>query len=231
MALIAVLSHDFRLRASVRHSLECRHSVAVTASWERLLHLVRERPVTAVVLDQGAFRAAHGPEGTVAALRARFPSLATVLVARPDTDPNTLLRLGRRGLSALVLVRVDDLGRELPRAVGRALNHGTDALVTRRLSPSLAGREVRAVRGVLEGALRGWGAEEVAGRLGLTRPHLSVVLKAAGFPSLGHFLLWGKLLHAGRWLEDSGRSAQSTPTPRRPGYGKPGGCPSFWTGS
>ena len=128
MALIAVLSHDFRLRASVRHSLECRHSVAVTASWERLLHLVRERPVTAVVLDQGAFRAAHGPEGTVAALRARFPSLATVLVARPDTDPNTLLRLGRRGLSALVLVRVDALGRELPRAVGRALTHGTDAL-------------------------------------------------------------------------------------------------------
>lgn len=209
MAFVAVLSHDFRLRASVRHSLEGRHSVAVTASRDRFLHLVRERPVTAVVLDQGASRAAENGEGALAVLRARFPSVSAVVVARPDTDPNTLLRLGREGTRALVLVRVDDLGRELPRAVDRVLTHGTDALVTRAVSPYLAGREVFAVRGVLDGAIRGWDAEDVAGRIGLSRPHLSVLLKAAGFPSLGHLLLWGKLLHAGRWLEDPGRSAQS----------------------
>jgi len=209
MAFFAILSHDSDLRTLVRRSLERRHSVADTASWERMLHLIRERPLTGVVLDQAALGAAKGPEAALATLRARFASLAVVLVARPDADPNTLLRLGRTGTRGLVLVRVDDLSRDVPRVADRALARGTDALVTRAVSPYLAAREVLAVRGTLDGAVRGWDAEEVALRLGLSRPHVSVLLRAVGLPSLGHLLVWCKLLHAGRWLQDPGRSAQS----------------------
>ena len=209
MGFFAVLSFDSGLRTLVRRSLEERHSIADTGSWERMLHLVKERPLTAVVLDQAALGEAPGPEAALAALRAHFPSVAVVLVARPDADPNTLLRLGRTGTGALVLVRVDDLRQDVPRVADRALTRSTDAMVTRAVSPYLAARELLVVRGALAGAVRGWDAEEVALRLSLTRPHLSVLLKAVGLPSLGHLLVWSKLLHAGRWLGDPGRSAQS----------------------
>ena len=52
-------------------------------------------------------------------------------------------------------------------------------------------------------------ADDFARRLGLSRPHLSVCLRAAGLPSAGHLLVWARLLHAGRWLADPGRSAES----------------------
>jgi AraC-like DNA-binding protein len=209
MGFFAVFSKDSDLRAMVRRSLEASHSVADTASWERTLHLVKERPVTAVVLDQAALGPAGGAESALAVLNARFGTLAVVLVARPDADPNTLLRLGRTASGGLVLVRVDDLAADVPRVADRALTRSVGALVTRAVSPYLAAREVRAVRGTLDGAVRGWSAEEVAARLGATRPHVSVLLSAVGLPSLGRLLTWCKLLHAGRWLEDKGRSAQS----------------------
>jgi len=209
MAFLAVFSCDSRLRATARVALESGHRVATTASWERLLNLVRERPITAVVLDEGALGPAHGPLGALATLRGRFPGLATVLVARPDTDPRTLLRLGRTESASLVLVRVDDLAHAFPRAVGDALKHGTEATVTRCVSPFLARRQLSAVRTALEGAVMGWSAEDVAGVMGLTRQPLSVLLAAAGLPPVGHLLLWGKMLHAGQWLEDTGRSGQS----------------------
>jgi AraC-like DNA-binding protein len=49
----------------------------------------------------------------------------------------------------------------------------------------------------------------LASTAGLSRPHLSVCLKAAGLPSVGHLLVWARLLHAARWLTDPGRSAES----------------------
>jgi AraC-like DNA-binding protein len=209
MGFFAVFSKDSGLRAMVRRALETRHSVADTASWDRTLHLVKERPVTAVVLDQAALGPAGGAEAALAVLHARYGTLAIVLVARPDADPNTLLRLGRTASGGLVLVRVDDLAVDVSRVADRALSRSVSALVTRAVSPYLAAREVRAVLGALDGAVRGWSAEEVAARLGATLPHLSVLLKAVGLPSLGRLLTWSKLLHAGRWLEDNGRSAQS----------------------
>jgi AraC-like DNA-binding protein len=56
---------------------------------------------------------------------------------------------------------------------------------------------------------RRWSAEDLAREVGLTRPHLSECFKEAGLPSIGHFLLWAKLFHAGHWLEEPGRSGES----------------------
>ena len=86
---------------------------------------------------------------------------------------------------------------------------GTGALVARVVSPFVPVRESTALRVALDGATHGWDAEEVAARLGLTRPHLSVRLRAAGLPPAGHLLMWAKMLHGARWLTDPGRSAQS----------------------
>jgi AraC-like DNA-binding protein len=86
---------------------------------------------------------------------------------------------------------------------------GTSSFVQRAVSPYLPAREARTVRLAMEGVPRGWDTEHLAARVGLTRPHLSVRLKEVGLPSAGHLLVWAKLLHAGRWLIDPGRSAES----------------------
>lgn len=209
MALVTVLTRDSKVRRAVRGPLLDDHTVAATRSWERQLWLVRERPVTAVVLDSGALPHQLAADVAVGELRRRYPSLATLLIVRSGVDPLSLFRLGRAGLGGMVLLPVDALEGEVARAIRMALQAGTSALVTRTVSPHVPMREVDAIRLALEGVQRGWGTEELASRLGLTRPHLSVRLKGVGLPSAGHLLLWAKLLHAGRWLLDPGRSGES----------------------
>ena len=207
MPFIAVLTSDSRVRDALSGSLGL-HSVAPARSWERLLWLVRERPVTGVVLDSDTLPSEESADATIGELRRRFTSLATVLVARPRTDPLSLFRLGRAGIGGLVLLPSDRLV-DVTEAVRRALATGTEAIVARAVSPYLPRRETTALRLALAGVQHGWGTEDLAAQVGLTRPHVSVRLRACGLPSAGHLLVWAKLLHAGRWLADPGRTAQS----------------------
>lgn len=209
MAIITVLTHDPALGAAVHATGGERRSVALARSWDRLLWLVRERPVTGVVLDSGAMRGVPEPDERVAELRRRFPSLGAVFVSRPDLDPVLLLRLGRAGISDLTEVRLDSLGPEFGRAVQRAMSRSTCSLVLRALGARVPGPEHEVVHAALDGALLGWRADDLAAHAGWTRAHLSVRLRALGLPSAGHLLLWAKLLHAGRWLSEPGRSAES----------------------
>jgi len=209
MALVTVLTGDSKVRQAVRGPLPETHSVAATRSWDRLVWLVRERPATTAVVDSGALPVGLTEYQAVSELRRRFPSLSMVFVVRPGADPVSLFRLGRAGLRSLVLVSLDSVQEEVGAAVRTALRAGTSSLVTRAVSPFVPPREVSAVKTAMDAVLRGWGTEDVAARLGLTRPHLSVRLKAAGLPSAGQLLIWAKLLHAGRWLADPGRSAES----------------------
>jgi AraC-like DNA-binding protein len=209
MAFVSVLTRDPHVEAAVRRPLETRHVVALSGGWDRLLHSIRERPVTCVVLDEAHLPPLGRPAGALAELRARFPSVPVVWLARPITDPRDLLGLGRAGVDRLLLVPVDDVERDIGSSVGRALGRGTEALVTREVSPYLPARSLAAVRLALDGVHTRASADDFARKLGLSRPHLSVCLRAAGLPSVGHLLVWARLLHAGRWLADPGRSAES----------------------
>lgn len=209
MALVSLLTRDPHVERAVRRALEARHVVALNGGWDRLLHTLRERPATCVVLDEGCLPPLGRQAGALAELGARFPSVAVVWLARPVADPGDLLRLGRAGVDRLLLVPVDDVQRDVGPAVGRALGRGTEALVTRHVSPYLPARSLAAVRLALDDVHRRLSADDFAGKLGLSRPHLSVLLRAAGLPSAGHLLVWSRLLHAGRWLSDPGRSAES----------------------
>jgi len=185
-------------------------AVATARSWDGFLRLVRERPATAAVVDSGALPRHLTEDEAVSELRRRFPSVGVVFVARPRVDPVSLFRLGRAGLRSLVLLPLDVLsGRELSTAIWGALGSSTQSLLSRAVSPHLPSRESRAVRLALEGVQLGWSTDDLSGALGVTRAHASVRLKSCGLPSAGHLLTWAKLLHAGRWLSDPGRSAQS----------------------
>ena len=209
MPFVSLLTRDPDVERSVRRPLEGRHVVARAGSWDRLLHSLRERPATCAVLDEADLPALARPAGALAELRARFPSVSVVWLARPAADPLDLLRLGRAGVDRLLLVPVDDVERDVSDAVARALGRGTAALVTREVSPYLPPRSLAAVRMALDDVHRRPSADGLAGSLGLSRPHLSVCLKSSGLPSVGHMLVWARLLHAGRWLSDPGRSAES----------------------
>lgn len=209
MAFVSLLTRDVEVERAVRRPLEDRYVVARAGSWERLLHTVRERPVTCVILDDAYLPPLGHPSGAVAELRGRFPSVPVVWLARPKRDPFDLLRLGRAGIDRLLLVAVDDVERDVSENVARALGKGTEALVTREVSPYLPPRVLNAVRAALDTLHLRLPADEVAARLGLSRPHLSRLLKDYGLPSVGHMLVWARLLHAGRWLTDPGRSAES----------------------
>lgn len=209
MAFLCLLTRDPEVERAVRRALEDRHVVARCGGWERLLHTVRERPAVCAILDEALLPPLGRPAGAAAELRARFPSVGVVWLARRGSDPLDLLRLGRAGIERLVLVPVDDVARDIGAGVAGALARSTDALVTREISPYLPARILASVRYALDEVHRCPSADDLAGTVALTRPHLSVCLKAFGLPSAGHLLVWARLLHAGRWLSDPGRSAES----------------------
>jgi AraC-like DNA-binding protein len=205
MSFLALLSRDRLLKESLERSLT-GHALVRSPSWPGLLRVVRERPVTMALVDLADLERV---EERLLELRASFPYLGLVLMARRHDDPVALFRLGRSGIRNLILLSVDHLARELPRTLARAHEEGTTALVARRLSAYLPRRELRALRQALDGVHERWSADEFAGRIGISRPHLSVRMKRLGLPSTGHLLTWARLLHAGRWLEEPGRTGES----------------------
>ena len=208
MALITILTRNRTLVQATSLSLGEDHALLPVATWTRLSWAFREHPVTCAVIDSNALKRAD-PEEELLDLARRFPSVGLVLVATRDVAAGRLFRLGRAGVSGLLLLPVDGIARDLPKAVRKVLLRSTASLVMRLFSPSLSRKE-RGILGLaLEAPQRGWATEDVAGRVGLTRPHVSVKLAAHGLPSLGHLLIWSRMLHAGRWLAEPGRSAES----------------------
>lgn len=186
-----------------------RHDVAGSPSWNGFVRLVRDRPVTVALVDLGSFPSGDRCEEGLRRLRASFPGLALVAVARRPGDPTTLFRLGRAGIPQLVLLSVDRLETDLPRSVERARENCTTAVVLRALGTHVARRDLEVVRLALDEIHHQWSAEELAGRVGLSRPFLSEELKRSSLPSVGKLMLWSRLLHAGRWLCEPGRTGES----------------------
>lgn len=205
MGFLALYSRDRSLAATLERTLP-RSAVVRSPSWPGLIRVVRERPVTLALVDLGEMERV---EERLLELRVSFPNLGIVLMARRLDDPVALFRLGRTGIRNLILLSVDHLDRELPHTLAKAEEEGTASLVARRLSVYLPRRELAAVRAALDGVHLRWSADDFAGRLGLSRPHLSERLKRLGLPSAGHLLTWVRLLHAGRWLEEPGRTGES----------------------
>lgn len=189
--------------------LEPHHSRAMARSWSGLVRVVRERPATEAVIDLEAIPSYPPPERVLAGLRTQFPHLGLVLLLRLDRDPFTLFRIGKAGIENLVPLPSEELEHGLLRAVAKAGEGGATAFVMRALSRFLPRRELRAVFLAMDSVHRRWSAEQMAEEVGLTRPHISECFKRVGLPSLGHFLLWARLFHAGHWLEEPGRTGES----------------------
>jgi AraC-like DNA-binding protein len=209
MSLTALYSSDPSLTAELELAVGPGHVLLPTSSWQGLQRLIRERPVTTAGLDVSALPAGRSPDEAVGELTARFPNLGLFVLSNRHTPPSQLFRLGRARIPHLILLDVEDLRRAVPRELQRATEMGATSRVVRALTPHLPSREVDAVRLAMDGVHHRWNAERFAACVGLSRPFLSERLKACGLPSTGHLLIWARLLHAGFWLEEPGRTGES----------------------
>lgn len=208
MGFVTVLSRDPVLRSLLR-SREGVSAVASARVPGRLLRLVRERPVTTVVVDSDAFAESWAPEAILREMAHRFPSVGAVFVARAGLSPVTLLQLGRAGIPGLELLPASDLTHGLPGSLARAARNGTRARVLQAVGGQLDGWSRDFIGTTLDAAIVGWGADQLAARFEWTRAHLGVRLRSHGLPSPGKLLLWARMLHAARWIPEDGRTAES----------------------
>lgn len=209
MALTAVVSRDSALRDQVRRVLD-REAVDLlfTPTVSSAKRLIRERPVSVVVLDSASL--ARRPDRAVASvegLRRRFPSVPLGVVAC-GREAHLLRGLGASGLRHLLLQ--EEVG---PRATRRFLmtlrSEDAASRVVSALSPVLGRGELEVVRHAMDRVHAQLDADAFAAEMGCSRPHLSRRLAQRGLPSTGELLRWALLFHAGHWLPDPGRSGES----------------------
>jgi AraC-like DNA-binding protein len=209
MSFLAVFAGSRALEHRLSDLLDPHHSIALAHSWSGLGRVVRERPVTAAVVELDALPPYPAAERALSSFRGSFPHLGIVLLIRYKDDPVSLFRLGRADIKGMEVLEVENLPVGLRRAVGLASQTGAASQVVRWLSPRVPPRELQVARLALDALHLRWSAEELASRVGLTRPYLSELFNGVGLPSLGHFLLWTRLFHAGHWLEEPGRTGES----------------------
>jgi len=209
MALVATLTRDRGLGLRLKEALSPTHQIATARSLRGFTSLIRERPVTLAMADLASLPSSGAPGSSLTHLRQLFPHLGLVLIVRRHRDAATLFLLGRAGIQDLVLLALDDLETGLKQRISHALAGGGASLVARALSPYLPRRELMATHLAMDSVHLRLTADEFAGEVGLSRPFMSECFKAFGLPSVGHFLLWARLFHAGHWLTEPGRTGES----------------------
>ena len=209
MALVSTFTRNPEVQSGLREALSTVHDVAEARTLGWLALSLRERPVRVCMVDLTSL--GWGPGGLERLLRVRrqFPSVGFVLLAGDKEDPRTLFEVGRLGFRSLVVLNSEDQAWRLRRSVDKAQERGVTSRVLREVSPDLTPRESKALRLVLDQVHKCWSAEGFSELMGLSRPFLSVCLKRTGLPAIGRLLVWSRLLHAGHWLGDPGRTGQS----------------------
>lgn len=209
MALLSTFTRDPQVQSGLREALRKVHDVAESRTLGWLALSLRERPVSVCLVDLASMGWGPGGLERLVRLRRRFPSVGFVLLAGAKEDPRTLFEVGRLGFRSLVLLGSEDQPWRLLRSVDKAREEGVTSRVLRAVSPRLPPRETKALRLALDEVHKCWSSENFSELMGLSRPFLSVCLKRAGLPAVGRLLVWSRLLHAGHWLGDPGRTGQS----------------------
>lgn len=214
MSLFAVLSVDDTLRARLDDVLPPEHDLARAVTWGGLRRLVRERPVSGVIVDSERLVHSMSPRPDVAVrglkeLGKDFPSVGVIVVAQPGTQGELLFHLGCAGLADLRLVQRSELPYQLRPELRKALRWSAASRVTQALASQVPRRHLPLVRRSLETLHRKLSADDFARAVGTHRPQLSQRLTRSGLPSVGRLLLWGRLLQAAVWLVEPGRTAES----------------------
>ncbi|MEM7415415.1 MAG: helix-turn-helix domain-containing protein [Gemmatimonadota bacterium] len=208
MALITVLSRNPDVVAAVEHFRPVA-PVTVARGWERMEALVLTRPVTDVIFDGASFERSDDVGRLLADFHQDFPSVGLTYVDHGQLDGQNFLTAGLIGREGLSFGSYGDVRAGVRQGLTRSAIRSPTGMLLRAVGNRTPrfGRET--LRAAMFAATLGWPSDRFARHVGYTRPHLSSLLRATRLPSPGQLLTWAKLLHAGHWLCDPGRTGQS----------------------
>lgn len=180
----------------------------IAQSWDEVDTLVRERPVTALILDP----AADGVMNVEAVMRLlkQYPSLP--IVAYVTLNPSSfgaVLQLSRAGLQSVVLQRFEDSPQRFRDTIERARGNPLKQKMLDGLQPQLAlvpRKLVATIEEMFEWPHRYSSGQDIALRAEMSSVGAYRAFSSAGLGSPRRMLRAAKLLKAVGYLQDRGYS-------------------------
>lgn len=210
-----------RLLAHVRHVFIQERDFVIAHSWDELDTIIRQNPVTALILDPAADGVMN--VDAVANLLKQYPSLPVVayVVLNPASF-NAITQLSGQGLENVLLQRFEDSPQRfrdmVERARGSPLKRKMVAALRPRLS-LLPLKLVSIVDEIFESPHRYASAQDVALRAEMSTVRLYRHFGMAGLGSPKRLVHAAKLLRAFGYLGDRGYSVRDVA--RKVGYRNP----------
>lgn len=199
-----------RLFAHVRHVFIKGPDLVSARSWDELDTIIRQKPVTALILDPAADGVMN--VDAVVKLLKRYPSLPVVayVVLSPESF-GAVAQLSKQGLENIVLQRFEDSPKHFREVVERAQANPLKRKVLAALRSRLSQFPIKLVSTVnemFESPHRFRSAQDVASRAEIPAVQLYRCFTAAGLGSPKRMLRAAKLLRAVGYLGDRGYSVR-----------------------
>jgi len=199
-----------RSLAHIRHVFIKERDFVIAQSWDEVDTLIREKPVTALILDP----AADGVMNVEAVMRLlkQYPSLP--IVAYVTLNPSSfgaVLQLSRAGLQSVVLQRFEDSPQRFRETVERARGNPLKQKMLEALRPQLVllpRKLVSTVEEMFEWPHRYSSGQDIALRAETSSVGAYRAFSTAGLGSPKRMLRAAKLLKAVGYLQDRGYSVR-----------------------
>ena len=199
-----------RLLAHVRHVFIKDQDFVIAKSWDEVDLMVREKPVTALILDPAA-DGVMNVEAVMNLLK-NDPSLPVVAYALLNPASfGAMLQLTRAGLQNVVLQRYEDSPQRFRETVERARGNPLKRKMLEGLQPQLSllpRKLVSTVDEMFEWPHRYASAQDVALRAEMSSVRVYRNFSSAGLGSPKRMLRAAKLLKAVGYLQDRGYSVR-----------------------
>lgn len=197
-----------RLLAHVRHVFAGENELVMARSWEDVDTIIRQSPVTALILDPAA-DGVMNVEAVETLLR-RYPSLPVVAyVFLNQASFGAIAQLSRAGLQHVILQRFEDSPKKFRDTVEHARGNPLKRRLIEGIRPQLSLLPVRLVRTVdemFDSPHRYRSAQDVAIAAQMSTLRLYRAFSVAGLGSPRRVLRAAKLLKAIGYLADRGYS-------------------------
>lgn len=206
MGVVATLLPNTKHLQRLRLALRDRHDVIVCGDLGSLARVCEHQPVDLAFIDIFADDEIAGDR--IRRLKQRLPRLTLIAYVSFTVDrAYDLFEAGRQGVDGLIIADQ----RDSPRALLTLVEEAESRSLAGMIRQALAGNDSTARDAMLFAvahAHEGLSSEELARGLSLHRRTVSAHLMRAGFPSAHRVITWGRLIAAGRALEDRRRSVQ-----------------------
>lgn len=181
------------------------------SDWDTLRHAVRDAPPTAVVVvDPYAGSLSGGIAPQFDALLQEFPSASVIAAVQPrEASGEDLRLLGKRGISEVILLGIEDTPAGIRRSLRLAQGRFLKTLLQHTLPPYISGRARVILMASAEAISGGGFAPDLARSLSVSTKTLARWCERAFLPPPRRLLAWIRILLAARLMEDAERTVSS----------------------